>query len=83
MSELKPIGFIIEQKNIFLLGKRKEFAKWIRFSSKIYTTKKIAEQAYMQCPYRGGESGYNIEGRIIPVYKDENELPILIKNLKS
>ena len=88
MSELKPIGFIVEQKNIFhyktggLFGKRKEHAEWVRFSSKFYKTEEIARQAYKQCPYGGDDSGYNMEGRIIPVYQKENESPILIKKEK-
>ena len=88
MNELKPIGFIVEQKNIYhyktsgLFGKRKEHVEWIRFSTKLYRTQEIAEQAYRQCPYGGGNCGYNMEGRIIPVYQKENELPILIKDQK-
>lgn len=84
---MKLIGFIIEQKNVSQLGKKREYAEWVRFSSKIYTTKEIAKHAYKQCPYgdrgsdyNGGNSGYNMEGRIIPVYCNENESPILIKN---
>lgn len=81
---MKLVGFIVEQKNVFyykktLFGKKIEESYWVRFSTKIYETQEIAEQAYMQCPYGGGKSGYNMEGRIIPVYRDENELPIIIK----
>jgi len=79
---MQPIGFIVEQKNIFHLGKRKEHHEWVRFSSKLYRTQEIAEQAYMQCPY-GGSSGYNMEGRIIPVYQKEEELIKIIKKKKS
>lgn len=75
---MKPIGFIVEQKNIFHFGKRKERHEWVRFSSKIYTTREIAEQAYNNSPY-GGTSGYNMEGRIIPVYIKEEELLQIIK----
>lgn len=82
---MKLIGFIVEQKNVFhykkrWLGKSIEHAEWVRFSSKIYRTQEIAEQAYTQCPYGGGESGYNMEGRIIPVYINEDEI---IKTIKK
>ncbi len=88
MSDLKPIGFIVEQKNIFhykmggLFGRKREHHEWVRFSSKIYKTLEIAEQAYQQCPYGGGDSGYNMEGRIIPVYIKEEELIKIIKKEK-
>ena len=80
MSELKPIGFIVEQKNIYS-GRKRKIESWKRFSTKLYRTKEIAEDAYEQSPYKNWE-GYNVTGRIIPVYRQENELPILIKNLK-
>jgi len=80
---MKPIGFIVEQKNVFHFNKRKEHHEWVRFSSKIYTTKEIAIQAYTNSPYGGGDSGYNMEGRIIPVYIKEEELLEIIKKEKS
>ena len=81
---MKLAGFIVEQKNVVKFRKRfgfkiEEYVEWERFSNKIYRTQEIAEQAYRNCPYGGGESGYNMEGRIIPVYRDENESPITIK----
>ena len=76
---MKPIGFIVEQKNVFHLGEETEHFEWIRFSSKLYTTKEIAEQAYTNSPYGGGTSGYNMEGRIIPVYIKDEELLQIIK----
>jgi len=79
---MKPIGFIVEQKNVFHLGKKREYHEWVRFSSKLYLTKEIAEQAYKQCPY-GGSSGYNMEGRIVPVYIKDEELLQIIKKEKS
>ena len=82
MKELKPIGFIVEQKNVFHLGKRREWHEWERFSSKIYLTKEIAEQAYKNSPYGGDDSGYNMEGRIIPVYVKDEELLQIIKKEK-
>jgi len=86
---MKPIGFIVEQKNIFhykmggLFGRRREHAEWVRFSSKIYKTREIAEQAYRNSPYGGGSSGYNMEGRIVPVYIKDEELLQIIKKEKS
>lgn len=77
---MKPIGFIVEQKNVYCQGTDREHYEWVHFSHKIYKTQEIAEDAYIQSPYRNGVSGYNVEGRIIPVYRKENELPILIKS---
>jgi len=77
MLELKPIGFIVEQKNVYD-GRRGRIETWMRFSTKIYRTQDIAKDAYKQSPYKNLESGYNVAGRIIPVYRKENELPILI-----
>ena len=77
---MKIAGYIVEQKNVFHLGKRKEYHEWVRFSNKIYRTEEIARQAYENCPYGGGKSGYNMAGRIVPVYRfDQNESLILIK----
>lgn len=81
---MKLAGFIVEQKNVFhykkrLFGKSIEHAEWVRFSSKVYKTQEIAEQAYRNCPYGGGESGYNMEGRIVPVYRNEEDTLITIK----
>ena len=82
---MKIAGYIVEQKNVFhfktggLFGKRKQHHEWVRFSNKIYRTQEVAEQAYKNCPYGGGDSGYNMEGRVIPVYRNEDEQPILIK----
>ena len=75
MSELKPIGFIVEMKHVFH-GRKGNIERWVRFSTKLYRTKEIAEDAYIQSPYKG--DGYNMAGRIIPVYRQENEAPILI-----
>lgn len=36
MNELKPIGFIVEQKNVFYLGEDKEHHEWVHFSHKLY-----------------------------------------------
>ena len=77
MNELKPIGFIVEQKNLYS-GRKWKFERWERFSTKLYRTQEIAEDAYKQSPYKNYD-GYNVAGRIIPVYCKENELPILIK----
>ena len=79
---MKPIGFIVEQKNVFHLGKKREWHEWVRFSSKMYLTREIAEQAYTQSPY-GGSNGYNMEGRIVPVYIKDEELLQIIKKEKS
>lgn len=76
---MKLAGFIVEQKNVWFIGKKNEHHEWVRFSSKLYLTKEIAEQAYRQCPYGGGDSGYNMEGRIIPVYIKDEELLQIIK----
>ena len=83
---MKIAGYIVEQKNVFhfktggLFGKRKTHHEWVRFSNKIYRTEEIARQAYENCPYGGGDSGYNMAGRIIPVYRlDENEKPKIIR----
>lgn len=73
MKKLKPIGFIVEQKHVFHLGKDKEHHEWVYFSKKIYSTIEIAEDAYQQSPYKNCE-GYNVAGRIIPVYQKENEI---------
>lgn len=78
MSELKPIGFIVEQQNIYPSRKKVDVKKWERFSSKLYRTQEIAEDAYRQSPYKNWR-GYNVAGRIVPVYRMENELPKLIK----
>lgn len=75
---MKPIGFIVEQKNVFHLGEKTEHHEWVRFSSKLYTTQEIAEDAYRQSPYKNWK-GYNVAGRVIPVYIKENE-SLLIKN---
>jgi len=77
---MKQIGFIVEQKNVWFIGKKNEHHEWVRFSSKLYLTKEIAEQAYKQSPYGGDDSGYNMEGKIIPVYIKEEELLQIIKN---
>ena len=86
---MKIAGYIVEQKNVLhykrggLFQKKKEFVEWVRFSNKIYRTEEIARQAYKNCPYGGGDSGYNMAGRIIPVYRNEDEQPVLIKKQKS
>jgi hypothetical protein len=80
---MKLIGFMVEQKNVFLLGKKKEHHEWVRFSNKLYQTSEIAEQAYRNSPYGGGSSGYNMEGRIVPVYIKDEELLQIIKKEKS
>lgn len=74
---MKPVGFIVEQKNQYN-GRKGVIEKWERFSNKIYKTIEIASDAYKQSPYKNSE-GFNIEGRIVPVYRIENELPISIK----
>jgi len=76
MKELKPIGFIVEMKHVYH-GRKGNIERWVHFSTKLYRTKEIAEDAYSQSPYKYDE--YNVAGRIIPVYRQENELPILIK----
>lgn len=76
MKELKPIGFIVEMKHVYP-GRKGEIIRWERFSTRLYPTKKIAEDAYHQSPYQG--QNYNVAGRIVPVYRQENELPIIIK----
>jgi len=82
MKELKPIGFIVEQKNVYG-GRKADIIEWVRFSTKIYRTLKDAEDAYYQSPYRNPLGGsYNVAGRTVPVYRKENELPILIKKEK-
>ena len=80
---MKLVGFIVEQKNVFHLNKKREYHEWVRFSSKLYRTKEIAEQAYRNSPYGGGSSGYNMEGRIVPVYIKDEELLQIIKKEKS
>ena len=74
---MKPIGFIVEQKNVFHFGTDKEHHEWVHFSHKLYRTFEIAEDAYQQSPYKNWR-GYSVAGRIIPVYQKENEEPILI-----
>jgi hypothetical protein len=77
---MKLIGYIVEQKNGFRLGTETEVFIWEHFSRKIYSTKEIAEDAYNQSPYKNGVNGWSMAGRIIPVYRNEDEQPILIKN---
>lgn len=77
---MKPIGFIVEQKDVYTFKNRKSYEEWRPFSRKLYKTKEIAEDAYKQSPYKDTVSGYNVAGRIIPVYYNEEELPILIQN---
>lgn len=85
MKELKPIGFIVEQLNLYPARKKKYIEKWEKFSTKLYKTKEIAIDAYNQSPYKSSIDNqrtvgkYNIRGRVIPVYRIENEKPIIIK----
>jgi hypothetical protein len=74
---MKPIGFIVEQKNTFTRKDGKIFEEWVHFSRKIYKSIEVAEDAYKQSPYKSWD-GYNVAGRIIPVYQQENEEPLPI-----
>ena len=75
MSDLKPIGFIVEMKHLYP-GRKGKIERWERFSTKLYRTQEIAEDAYKQSPYK--RENFNVGGRIVPVYRQENELPKLI-----
>jgi len=75
MKELKPIGFIVESKHLYP-SRKGNIERWERFSTKLYRTKERAEDAYRQSPYKSED--YNVAGRIVPVYRQENESPIPI-----
>ena len=73
---MKLVGYIVEQKNILCQGTDREHEEWIPFSRKIYKTEEIAADAYKQSPYKNWE-GYNVAGRTIPVYRNDNEISII------
>lgn len=85
MNDFKPMGFVVEQLNLYPARKKKYIEKWERFSTKLYRTKEIAIDAYNQSPYKSSIDNqrtvgkYNVAGRVIPVYRLENEKPMTIK----